>query len=86
MSDEQAAGLQRTQQGHGHVAAISLVGWIRIWTKARTTPGAEGWSVKDHVAHLDVWLRRMVALLRHEGRVAAMGVGAADFESATSSA
>lgn len=56
-------------------AAISLFGMIDQLTPAeRTTPGAEGWSVKDHVAHLDAWLRGMVVLLHHENRVDAMGV------------
>ena len=82
MSDEQEPQTCKELNKAMAMAAISLVGWIQdLDEDERTTPGAEGWSVKDHVAHLDIWLRGMVALLRHEDRVAAMGVDAADFES-----
>jgi uncharacterized protein (TIGR03083 family) len=37
-------------------------------------PGAEGWSVKDHLAHVAVWERGMAALLRRQPRMEAMGV------------
>lgn len=39
-----------------------------------TAKGPEGWSVKDHLAHLVAWERGIVALLKGEDRVAAMGV------------
>lgn len=39
------------------------------------THDAEGWSVKDHVAHLAVWMNSLTALLRHEPRWQAMGLG-----------
>lgn len=56
-------------------AAISLVGWVQqLEPYEQTTAGPEGWSVKDHIAHLDAWLRGMVALLRHQNRVEAMGL------------
>lgn len=38
-----------------------------------TAPGPEGWSVKDHLAHLAVWARKEIAVL--EGRSADEGLG-----------
>ncbi len=37
-------------------------------------PGPEGWSAKDHLAHVAAWERGVAALLRGEDRAAAMGV------------
>ncbi len=34
----------------------------------------EGWSAKDHLAHLATWERGLAALLRRDPRYAAMGV------------
>ena len=34
------------------------------WTEPTDTAG---WSVKDHVAHVVVWIRTEIALLRHRG-------------------
>jgi uncharacterized protein (TIGR03083 family) len=39
-----------------------------------TRPGPEGWSVKDHLAHLAAWERSGLALLAGESRPAAVGV------------
>ncbi|MFL5762249.1 MAG: DinB family protein [Thermomicrobiales bacterium] len=39
-----------------------------------TRPGPEGWSVKDHLAHLAAWERSGLALLAGENRAAAVGV------------
>src|SRR5689334_11263474 len=40
-----------------------------------TTPGGpDGWSVKDHLAHLASWEAGIAALLRHENRWEAMGL------------
>ncbi len=40
-----------------------------------TRPLAEdGWSIKDHLAHLMVWERGMIALLNKEPRYEAMGL------------
>lgn len=39
-----------------------------------TRPGPEGWSAKDHLAHVAAWERGVAALLRREDRAAAMGV------------
>ena len=82
MSDEQGPQTCKEVNKAMAMAAISLVGWIQqLDEDERNTPGPEGWSVKDHIAHLDVWLRGMVALLNHEDRIAAMGVDADDFQS-----
>lgn len=35
---------------------------------------AEVWSLKDHLAHLAMWMAGMVALLHHQPRRAAMGL------------
>jgi hypothetical protein len=45
----------------------------------------EGWSVKDHLAHLAAWEAGLAALLRKEHRYAAMGVADVDEETALSS-
>ena len=46
-----------------------------------TAPGDdEGWSVKDHLAHLAVWERSLIALLTGEARHTAMGVDRATYE------
>jgi uncharacterized protein (TIGR03083 family) len=39
-----------------------------------TTVGADGWTVKDHVAHVGAWERSLLALIEGESRAAAMGV------------
>ena len=39
-----------------------------------TRPGDDGWSVKDHLAHLSAWQRSLIALLEGGSRRAAMGV------------
>lgn len=80
MSDEQLPSTCKDLNREMAKAAINLVGWAEQLTPAECiTPGAEGWSVKDHVAHLDGWLRGMVALLRHENRIAAMGMDTATY-------
>ena len=35
---------------------------------------AGGWTIKDHIMHLAVWLDGVTALLNHQSRVAAMGI------------
>ncbi|HEY7035725.1 MAG TPA: DinB family protein [Thermomicrobiales bacterium] len=39
-----------------------------------TRPGADGWSAKDHLAHLSAWQRSLIALLEGESRPAALGI------------
>jgi hypothetical protein len=54
-------------------AAIETV--LGTMTEAQLTEaGADGWSVKDHLAHLTAWERSLIALLRGESRVAAVGL------------
>jgi uncharacterized protein (TIGR03083 family) len=36
--------------------------------------GADGWTVKHHVAHLTAWEQGIVGLLRHRNRAEAMGL------------
>jgi uncharacterized protein (TIGR03083 family) len=38
------------------------------------TPGAGGWSVKDHLAHLATWEQSLLALLEGRPRYASIGV------------
>ncbi len=38
------------------------------------TPGEEGWSTKDEVAHLAAWARGLAALVRKERRYPPMGL------------
>src|SRR5437016_14091844 len=39
-----------------------------------TTPGRDGWSTKDHLAHVAAWNLSLVALLEGRDRDAALGV------------
>jgi uncharacterized damage-inducible protein DinB len=39
-----------------------------------TKPGPEGWSVKDHLAHIAAWERSGLALLKGGNRPAAVGI------------
>ncbi len=39
-----------------------------------TRPGREGWSIRDHLAHLAAWEAGMVALLQQHPRLQAMGL------------
>jgi hypothetical protein len=39
-----------------------------------TRPGPEGWSVKDHLAHIVVWEKSGLALIAGEDRAAAVGI------------
>ena len=41
-----------------------------------TTPGAEGWSVKDELAHLAAWARGLATLVRKQPRYPPMGLPA----------
>ena len=45
-----------------------------------TTPGgADGWSIKDHLAHVATWEKSLLALLEGRSRPAAVGVDAATY-------
>jgi hypothetical protein len=43
-------------------------------TDQMTAPGAEGWSVKDELAHLAAWARGLAALVRKQRRYPPMGL------------
>src|SRR5688500_1333338 len=54
----------------------ALIEIVRAMTDEQiTTPiDPQGWSVKDHLAHLTAWQAGMVALLRKGNRWQAMGL------------
>ena len=45
-----------------------------------TAPGDDGWSVKDHLAHLAAWHHSFLALLEGRPRHTAMGVDKVTYE------
>ena len=47
---------------------------------ALTAAEPDGWSVKDHLAHLAVWQQSLLALLEGRPRHAAMGIDAVTWE------
>jgi uncharacterized protein (TIGR03083 family) len=46
------------------------------------TPGPDGWSVKDQLAHVSAWERSLIALLTGESRAAAIGMDEAAYAAA----
>jgi hypothetical protein len=42
--------------------------------EALTTPGGDGWSVKDHLAHIESWERYLLALLERRSPSTAIGI------------
>ena len=42
--------------------------------EALTTPGDGGWSVKDHLAHIESWERYLLAVLERRSPSAAIGI------------
>src|SRR5215207_6052198 len=49
--------------------------------EALTTPGGDGWSVKDHLAHIEGWERYLLALLERRPPSAAIGIDLATLRS-----
>ena len=43
-------------------------------------PRDDGWSVKDHLAHIAVWMNGLNAMLRREDRASVMGVSRAAWD------
>ena len=39
-----------------------------------TAPGADGWAIKDHLAHVTAWEHGLTALLQNKSRYTAMGL------------
>lgn len=59
-----------------------LHGALEALSEARlTAPGADGWSIKDHLAHLGAWERSAVAILEGQPRYQVLGVEAAVWQS-----
>lgn len=49
--------------------------WIATLGAAKlSSPGKDGWAIKDHLAHIAVWEAGTAALLRGESRYDEMGV------------
>jgi hypothetical protein len=42
--------------------------------EALTRPGGDGWSVKDHLTHIEAWERYLLALLERRSPSAAIGI------------
>jgi hypothetical protein len=51
----------------------------RLSDEQLVAPGADGWSAKDHLAHLIVWEQGLVALLEHRPRYIDMGLDEATY-------
>jgi hypothetical protein len=49
--------------------------------EALTTPGNDGWSVKDHLAHIEGWERYLLALLERRSPSSAIGIDLATLRS-----
>ena len=49
--------------------------------EALTTPGGDGWSVKDHLAHIESWERYLLAVLERRSPSAAIGIDLATLRS-----
>jgi hypothetical protein len=49
--------------------------------EALTTPGGDGWSVKDHLAHIEGWERYLLALLERRSPSTAIGLDLATVRS-----
>ena len=49
--------------------------------EALATPGCDGWSVKDHLAHLEGWERYLLALLERRSPSTALGIDLATYRS-----
>lgn len=66
-----AAFIERIETAYAEVeAAIARLSPAQL----TTLHDADGWSAKDHIAHLAAWRRGLVALLEHGDMVGAMGV------------
>ena len=49
--------------------------------EALTMPGGDGWSVKDHLAHIEGWERYLLAVLERRSPSAAIGIDLATVRS-----
>lgn len=62
--------VERIQRGWRELDALVAV----LDAQALEAPVADGWTVKDHLAHLAAWEESLVALLEGRDRAAAVGV------------
>lgn len=62
----------------GWEALHALVGQLNE-TQLTRLRSADGWTVKDHLAHLAAWERSALAIVRGEPRHAVLGVAEADY-------
>jgi hypothetical protein len=62
--------LRRINQSHARLEAL----YEELDAEALSRPGPEGWSLKDHLAHIAAWDGSLLGLLRGGGRLAAMGL------------
>ncbi len=69
-----------------------IAGINRVWAtlegaiagsseEALTTTGGDGWSVKDHLAHIEGWERYLLALLERRSPSSAIGIDLATVRS-----
>jgi hypothetical protein len=56
----------------------ALAGWGE---DALTTPGGDGWSVKDHLAHIEGWERYLLAIIERRSPSTALGIDLATYRS-----
>jgi len=49
--------------------------------EALTRPGSDGWSVKDHLTHIEAWERYLLALLERRSPSTALGIDLATVRS-----
>jgi hypothetical protein len=69
-------------QNKGELLERMAAGWglideiVALQSEVQLTRplGVDGWSIKDHLAHLMLWERGMVALLHKQPRYEAMGL------------
>ena len=82
LPNDKAEALERIERARAALEqAISALDEAQL-----LAPGPhEGWSIKDHLAHLATWEAGLAALLRKQHRYAAMGVEDVDEETALSS-
>ena len=61
---------------------VTLEGALAGWGEdALTTPGGDGLSVKDHLAHVEGWERYLLAILERRSPSTALGIDLATYRS-----
>src|SRR5688572_27717665 len=72
---DKTALLERIRQARS--ALEQSVG--RLSDERLVAPGPDGWSAKDHLAHLVTWEQSLVAMLERRPRYIAMGLDEATY-------